>query len=271
LNHFLTMKLHQRVSIISLLISLQYSIPVRAIRGLQDNPLPEFETTDECSDVCPFNEPSYNIDKCDKATIETCGCVYGDPSCQYECGTEGTWHMMCYGGSPPEVDSRGTFETSEECDPVCPDDEPVFNIDTCIKETINTCSCVYGDPTCQYQCGTDETWTMMCARGNPELVFPAEFETSKECAPVCPVNEPVFNIDKCIKETINTCTCVYDDTYCQYECGTDETWHMMCTSGPSLPGDGPDKDPKSKKGLKTNRKAKKGLKTKSKKIKKLKS
>jgi len=218
LNHFLTMKLHQRVSIISLLISLQYSIPVRAIRGLQDNPLPEFETTDECSDVCPFNEPSYNIDKCDKATIETCGCVYGDPSCQYECGTEGTWHMMCYGGSPPDVESRGTFETSEECDLVCPAKEPVSNSDTCNKTTIDTCSCVYDDPTCLFQCGTE-----------------------------------------------------YDDPTCRYECGTDETWHMMCTSGPSLPGDGPDKDPKSKKGLKTNRKAKKGLKTKSKKIKKLKS
>jgi len=184
--------------------------------------------------------------------------------------------MMCYGGSPPEVVLPGGFETSEECTPLCPADKPVFNSDTCNKTTIDTCSCVYDDPYCAYECGTDGTWRIMCAGSPPEVVLPAEFETSEECIPLCPANEPEFNIGECNKATIDTCTCVYDDPYCQYECGTDETWRMMCTSGPSLPGDGSirsNKNPISKRGSKTKKglKTKKGSETKTKKIKKPKS
>ena len=174
-----------------------------------------FETSPECVEKCPRTDPDDHA-YCDESIVQDCDCSsFDDPNCGFSC-IHYRWEMFC-----SENPHEPSFETTSECVPICPDEEPNFN-GLCSNRILEGCDCAGDNGECLFTCEND-LWTMACAVGTT-------FETSRECIPKCPVNEPESGT-ACTSSLLEGCYCASDDQHCFYSCDND-IWNVACAGDP---------------------------------------
>jgi len=177
----------------------------------------------ECSDVCPTEQPDGQSLACDMEALRDCDCEYSDNSeCFFSC-IEGNWQMACFGDDSPMIPPA--FDTAPECKDICPANEPnQENNAVCDSNVQAVCDCVYSDPYCFYSCMNDR-WVMACA--SPDTGFPPM--ESPVCEDVCPAEQPDWENDAaCDMEALRDCDCKYsDNSECFFNC-MEGKWQMAC-------------------------------------------